>query len=57
MFLYPNFAGLMDALAYLTRGGVVMIPLLLCSVLGLAIIPGKIDQLHRRRILHPESFA
>ncbi|HNT66755.1 MAG TPA: MotA/TolQ/ExbB proton channel family protein [bacterium] len=44
----------MDALAYLTRGGVVMIPLLLCSVLGLAIILEKSINLHRRRILHPE---
>ena len=43
-----------ELINYLEKGGWVMIPLLLCSVLGLAIVLLKIFQLRRRKIIFPE---
>ncbi len=44
-------------ISYLSRGGIVMIPLLLCSVIGLAIIIEKIFVLRKRKILIPEIVS
>jgi biopolymer transport protein ExbB len=43
-----------ETISYLSRGGIVMIPLLLFSVLGLAIIIEKAFSLRRKRVLIPE---
>jgi len=43
-----------EAISYLSRGGIVMIPLLLFSVLGMAIIIEKAFSLRKRRVLIPE---
>ncbi len=44
-------------ISYLARGGIVMIPLLLCSVIGLAIVIEKSLLLRRRKILVPEIIS
>ena len=46
-----------DAIAFLTRGGVVMIPLLLSSIIGVAIIIEKAFSLRRSKILIPEIIS
>ena len=46
-----------DVVAYLSRGGIVMIPLLLCSVIGLAIVVEKSLSLRRKKILIPEIIS
>ena len=43
-----------DVIAYLSRGGIIMIPLLLSSVLGLAIVIERSISLRRNKILIPE---
>jgi biopolymer transport protein ExbB len=44
----------MEVLSFLSRGGLVMYPLLLCSVIGVAIIIERGVSLRRRHILVPE---
>ncbi|OGC03630.1 hypothetical protein A2V82_08105 [candidate division KSB1 bacterium RBG_16_48_16] len=44
-------------IAYLSRGGIVMIPLFLCSILGLAIVIEKSFNLRRRKVLIPEIIS
>ncbi|MBD3384010.1 MotA/TolQ/ExbB proton channel family protein [candidate division KSB1 bacterium] len=44
-------------ISYLSRGGIVMIPLLLCSVIGVAIIIEKSFVLRKRKILIPEIIS
>ncbi|HPG38632.1 MAG TPA: MotA/TolQ/ExbB proton channel family protein [bacterium] len=46
-----------DAIAFLVKGGVVMIPLFLCSLLGLTIVVEKMFSLRRSKILIPEIIA
>src|SRR3990172_5318936 len=46
-----------DMIAYLSRGGIVMIPLFLCSILGLAIVIEKSFNLRRRKVLIPEIIS
>lgn len=46
-----------DAISYLARGGVVMIPLVFCSVLGLAIVIEKTFGLRRNKVLIPEIIS
>ena len=38
----------------ITRGGIIMIPLILTSVIGLAVVIERTFFLRRRRILRPE---
>lgn len=46
-----------DMLTYLEKGGFIMIPLLLCSILALAIVLVKIVHLRRRKIVTPELIT
>lgn len=46
-----------EVISYLSRGGIVMIPLLLCSILGLAIIIEKTFSLRKKKILIPEIIS
>jgi biopolymer transport protein ExbB len=46
-----------QVISYLARGGIVMIPLLLCSISGLAIIVEKAFSLRRKKILIPEIIS
>jgi len=46
-----------EAVSYLARGGIMMIPLLFCSVLGLAIVIEKAFSLRRNKILIPEIIS
>lgn len=46
-----------DVIAYLSRGGIVMIPLMLCSIIGLAIVVEKSISLRRKKILIPEIIS
>jgi len=46
-----------EVISYLSRGGIVMIPLLLCSILGLAIIIERSFGLRRKKILIPEIIS
>jgi len=46
-----------DVITFLSRGGIIMIPILLCSILGLAIVFEKIFSLRRNRILIPEIVS
>jgi biopolymer transport protein ExbB len=46
-----------DMIAYLSRGGIVMIPLLLCSILGLTIVIEKSFNLRRRKVMIPEIIS
>ena len=46
-----------EMISYLSRGGVVMIPLILCSVLGLALVIEKAVSLRRKKILVPEIIS
>ncbi len=46
-----------DALGYLSRGGIIMIPLLLSSILGLAIVIERFISLRRNKILIPEIIS
>ncbi|MBN2001029.1 MotA/TolQ/ExbB proton channel family protein [candidate division KSB1 bacterium] len=43
-----------EAILFLSKGGVVMIPLILCSIIGLAIVIEKAFSLRRRQVLIPE---
>lgn len=43
-----------EVISYLSRGGIIMIPLLLSSVLGLAIVIERSISLRRNKILIPE---
>lgn len=47
-------SALLDLYHYLEKGGVVMIPLLLSSILGLAIFILKIFQFRKRKVIYPE---
>lgn len=47
-------SAMLDLYHYLEKGGIIMIPLLLCSVIGLAIFILKIFQLRRRKVIFPE---
>jgi biopolymer transport protein ExbB len=42
---------------FLVKGGIIMIPLALCSILGLAIVIEKAVALQRRRVIIPEIVA
>lgn len=46
-----------DVVTYLSRGGIVMIPLLLCSIIGIAIVVEKSISLRRKKILIPEIIS
>ncbi len=46
-----------DVFAYLARGGVIMIPLLLFSVIGLAIVVERLFSLRRTKIMIPEIIS
>jgi len=46
-----------EVVAYLSRGGITMIPLLLSSVLALAIVIERAISLRRRKILIPEIIS
>ena len=48
---------MLETISYLSRGGIVMIPLLLSSIIGLAIIIEKIFTLRRSKILIPEIIS
>lgn len=39
---------------WLAKGGLVMVPLFLCSILGLAIILAKMLQLRQRKVIRPD---
>ena len=43
-----------DILIFLTKGGVLMIPLFICSILSLAVIIEKLITLRARKVLPPE---
>lgn len=45
---------LLDMWYYLEKGGIMMIPLAICSILGLAIILVKLMQLRRKNVIFPE---
>jgi biopolymer transport protein ExbB len=45
---------IVDLINYLEKGGLVMIPLLFCSVLGLAIVLLKVFQLRQKKVILPE---
>lgn len=47
------FLAATDLGTWLAKGGLVMVPLLLCSILGLAIILAKLLQLRQRKIIRP----
>jgi biopolymer transport protein ExbB len=49
-----RMSAILDLYRYLEKGGIVMIPLLLCSVLALAIFILKIFHLRRRKVIFPE---
>lgn len=46
-----------DVFAYLARGGVIMIPLLLFSIIGLAIVVERLFSLRRTKIMVPEIIS
>lgn len=46
-----------DIYSYLSRGGIIMIPLLLSSILGLAIVIERAISLRRSKILVPEIIS
>ncbi len=46
-----------DAWNFLQRGGIVMIPLMLCSILALAIIIERSISLRKKRILSPKIIS
>jgi len=46
-----------EVYSYLSRGGIIMIPLLLSSVLGLAIVIERAINLRRNKILIPEIIS
>ena len=46
-----------DALSIFQRGGIVMIPLLICSVTVLAIVIERSISLKRKRVLIPEIIS
>ncbi len=46
-----------DVFAYLSRGGIIMIPLLLSSILGLMIVIERFISLRRSKILIPEIIS
>ncbi len=46
-----------EAITFLAKGGIVMIPLFLCSLLGLTIVIEKMVSLRRNKILIPEIIS
>jgi len=46
-----------DVFAYLARGGIIMIPLLLFSIIGLAIAVERLFSLRRSKIMIPEIIS
>ncbi|MBN2413325.1 MotA/TolQ/ExbB proton channel family protein [candidate division KSB1 bacterium] len=46
-----------EAITYLSKGGIMMIPLLLCSIIGLMIVIEKMISLRRDKILIPEIIS
>ena len=46
-----------EVFAYLVRGGIMMIPLLLSSIIGLAIVIERFISLRRRKVLIPEIIS
>lgn len=46
-----------DAITFLAKGGIIMYPLLLCSIIGLTIIVEKLFSLRRNKILIPEIIS
>ena len=46
-----------DAIQFLAKGGIIMYPLLLCSVIGLTVIIEKLFSLRRGKILIPEIIS
>jgi len=46
-----------EAISFLSKGGIIMIPLLLCSIIGLMIVIEKIFSLRRDKILIPEIIS
>lgn len=46
-----------EVFAYLSRGGIIMIPLLLFSIIGLAIVFERMISLRRSKILIPEIIS
>ena len=46
-----------EANSFLSKGGIIMIPLLLCSIIGLMIVIEKLVSLRRNKILIPEILS
>jgi len=46
-----------EAISFLSKGGIIMIPLLLCSIIGLMIVIEKFFSLRRDKILIPEIIS
>jgi len=46
-----------EAISFLSKGGIMMVPLLLCSIIGLMIVIEKIFSLRRNKILIPEIIT
>jgi len=46
-----------EAISFLSKGGIIMIPLLLCSIIGLMIVIEKFFSLRRNKILIPEIIS
>ncbi len=46
-----------DVISYLSRGGVTMIPLLLFSIIGLAIVIERLISLRRSKVMVPEIIS
>ena len=42
---------------FMAKGGLIMYPLLLCSILGLAIVIEKIASLRRKKVIIPEIVS
>lgn len=46
-----------DVFAYLSRGGIIMIPLLLFSIIGLTIVIERLVSLRRTKVMTPEIIS
>ena len=46
-----------DVIAYLARGGIIMIPLLLFSIIGLAIVIERLISLRRSKVMIPQIIS
>ena len=46
-----------EAITFLSKGGIMMIPLLLCSIIGFMIVIEKMISLRRNKILIPEIIS